>query len=440
MKRRIKNPLTNWFKDRRFKTQMRKPPGHRHNQKGVAIMMAVFFVALMSFVIFELSKETLYISIVSSQDIHELKAVYAAKAGLDISLLRIKAYQQVRAQMDQMGDMAAGYAQRVDILWQFPFVWPPVLPEEAGMVAQSQLTDVLAETFLKKIQFAPLIEDMGAKININNLDSPSKALADATREQILEVFRKKIRDEEAFSSKYVINEIEDVINHLTDWMDADNESRRGGDESSYYSSLGEKNFPPNQYFKTKQEMMLVEGMTHDIYEVLDETVTIMGNPGVNINQADAEVLLSLDPNMTPEVIGELIKRRQDPDHGPYNENLFRSFIEEMLGSYAGFNPSRIPIVYSAVANFVIESTGSSGRVNKTIEAYVFDQNALLDDMIEGLKKKEEQQNNPNAVADQNSNQGPQGNPGGGSPSGQSSNKQPRPIPKGPPTIVYMKTY
>ncbi|MCO5113883.1 MAG: type II secretion system protein GspK [Bdellovibrionaceae bacterium] len=411
---------------------------NKENQKGVAIMMAVFFVALMSFVLFEISKETLYVSIVSSQDVHELKAYYAAKAGLDVSLLRVKAYQQVRNQMDQLGDAAAGYAQKVDILWQFPFVWPPVLPDEAGMVAQSQLNDALAETFLKKVQYAPMIEDMGAKININNLASPSEALAQATKTQLLEVFRRKINEDEEFSSQYVINEIEEMIDHLTDWMDAGNESLRGGDESSYYSSLGEKNLPPNLFFKTKEEMMLVQGMKEDIYQVLEANVTIMGNPGVNINQAEEEVLLSLDPNMTPEIVKELIKRRQDPEHGPFNESLFKGFVESYLGTYASFNPNKIPIVYSAVANFKIESTGNSGRISKTIEAYVFDQNALLNDTVAQLKEKEEkEQGGAPQSGTGNDPQTPGSNPTTG---GAATQKTPRNIPKGPPTVVFMKVY
>lgn len=431
-------PSVQWEEDSGYSPSFNLPD-KRKNQKGVAIMMAVFFVALMSFVLFEISKETLYVSIVSSQDIHELKAYYAAKAGLEVSLLRIKAYQQVRSQLEQMGEAAANYTQRADILWQFPFVWPPVLPEEAGMVAQTQLTDALADTFLKKVQYAPLIEDMGAKININNLASPSKAVAEATKLQILEIFRRKLDEDRSLSDKYVINEIEDVLNHLTDWMDGDNESLKGGDESSYYSSLGERNLPPNLFFKTKEEMILVEGMTQEIYEILDANVTVMGNPAVNINQAESSVLLSLDPNMTPEIVEELIRRRQDPDHGPYNEELFKAFVEEHFGSYAGFNPQKVPLAYSAVANFKIESTGSSGRISKTIEAYVFDQNALLDDMVESLKKKEEEEQGSNSSYNQAANENPNSAPGG-NPAAQNKNKTSRPLPKGPPNIVFMKVY
>lgn len=416
----------------------------KEKQKGVAIMMAVFFVALMSFMIFEISKETLYVSIVTSQEIHELKAYYAAKSGLDISLLRIKAYQQVKDQIEQMGEMAAPFAQKADIIWQFPFVWPPVLPEEAGLVAQNQMDEILKETFMQKVQYAPMIEDMGSKINLSNLDSPSKALADSTREQLLEVFRKIIRDDESFSDKYVINEIEVVIDHIKDWMDADTEATQGGDESSFYTSRGERNLPPNQYFKTKEELMLVEGMTHDIYEILDQTTTIFGNPGININQASPEVLMSLDPNMNEDVIEELIKRREDlENHGPFSEDLFRAFINEMLGSWEAFNPSRIPIFYSAVANFKIESTGSSGRINKTIEAYVFDQNSLLDTMIEGLKEQDENQGVDGSSANPNSSNNPNNNGDPNNPNSTNntnSQKTKRPRPQGPPPIMFLKVF
>lgn len=409
------------------------------SQKGVAIMMAVFFLALMSFLVFEISKETLYISIISSQDVHELKAYYAAKAGLDISLLRIKAYQQIKDQIEQAGEVAKPFAQKADIIWQFPFVWPPVLPEEAGMVAQSQMQTVLKETFLKKVQYAPVIEDMGSLIDINQLDSPSKAVADATKQQILEIFRKILRDDEEFSDKYVIDEIELVIDNIKDWMDADTDSVNGGSEAAVYADRGERNFPPNQHFKTIEELLLVDKMTSDIYEILKNSVTVLGNPSINVNQADRNILMSLDPNMTDEIINEIIRRREDPDHGPFNETLFKAVIEDMYGSYESFNPQKIPLSYSALANFRIESTGSSGRINKTILAYVFDQNALLDELVKAYSAQDQE----NGLST-----GPEGTGSGNNPpSGQGQQPQQNQTAKttkrraqGPPPVVFMKVY
>lgn len=413
----------------------------RKSEKGVALMMALFFVALVSFLLFEISKETLYESLSASQNIHELRAYYAAKAGEDISLLRIKAYQMIKSQIQSAGDMAKPFEAKADIIWQFPFMWPPVLPDGAPMMARNELKTTLTETFFKKVSYAPIIQDMGALIDINNLDSPSKALADSTKELILEMYRKEIQFNDNFAKLYNIDEITRVINNVIDWIDEDEESLNGGGESAVYSDRQVLKIPPNQHFKTLSEIQLVEGMNEDLFKIIEPAITTLGNPGVNINAAEKDVLMSLDPRMTDEIIDELIRRRQDLiEHGPFNEALLRDFVQEKIGDFSAFNPSKIPILYTAVANFRIESVGISGKINKTVISHVYDQTELLESMVEGLKKKYEEQN-PNTATNPatDPNQNPAANPAQpGQPASTKTNKPARQIPNGPPPVVYRK--
>lgn len=403
-------------------------------------MMALFFTALISFLLFEISKETLYESISASQNIHELRAYYAAKAGEDISLLRIKAYQMIKSQIQSAGEMAKPFEAKANIIWEFPFMWPPILPDGAPLNAQNELKTTLSETFFKKVSYAPIIMDMGSLIDINNLDSPSKALADSTKELLLEMYRKEIQFNEDFSRKYNIDDITILLNNITDWMDEDQESLNGGAESSLYASRQLLNMPPNQHFKTLSELMLVEGMNEELFKVIEGSITTLGNPGININAAEKEVLMTLDPRMTDEIVDELIRRRQDLlDHGPFNESLFRDLIQEKLGDYSNFNPSKIPILYTAVANFKIESVGFSGKISKTVISHVYDQTELLETMVTGLKKEYEDQNqgtNPqNETQNPDPNQDPNQNPNQG---GATQNQPARVIPNGPPPVVYRK--
>ncbi len=408
-------------------------------QKGVALMMALFFTALISFLLFEISKETLYESISASQNIHELRAYYAAKAGEDLSLLRIKAYQMIKSQIQSAGEMAKPFEAKADIIWQFPFIWPPVLPEGAPLNAQNELKTALTETFFKKVSYAPLIEDMGGLIDINNLDSPSKALVDSTKELLLEMYRKEIQANEDFSRKYNIDDIIIVLNNIIDWMDEDQESLNGGAESSLYASRQQLNMPPNQHFKTLSELMLVEGMNAELFRIIEASITTLGNPGININAAEKDILMSLDPRMTSEIVDELIRRRLDlAEHGPFNEALLKDLIEEKLGDFAEFNPSKIPILYSAIANFKIESVGISGKINKTIVSHVYDQTELLESMVSGLKKTYDEKN-PKPESQPTDGQTPPPGSAGQSATPEAAKKtQPRVIPSGPPPVVYRK--
>lgn len=412
------------------------------DQKGVAIMMALFFTALISFMLFELSKETLYEAISASQNIHELRSYYAAKAGQDLSLLRIKAYQSVKSQIESMGEQAQPFASKASIIWEFPFAWPPILPDGAPLDTQNQLKTTLTETFFKKVAYAPLIEDMGGLVDINNLDSPSKALADSTKEIILEMYRKKIQNDQVFARKYSIDSVTRLVNNMIDWMDTDSESLNGGSEISIYGDRDQLYIPPNQHFKIKSEILLVEGMDQELFNVIEKSITVLGNPGVNINTADVDVIISLDPRMTVDIAQELIRRRQDlVEHGPFVEATFKDFVEEKLGSYSEFNPGKIPILYLALANFRIESIGTSGKIIKKIVTYVYDQTDLLDIMVEGLQKDYEKANpnsgQPQNPDDQNS---PQENTGANQNPAQATKKPARTIKKGPPDVVFRKVY
>jgi type II secretory pathway component PulK len=411
---------------------LKKP---KPSEKGVALMMALFFTTVISFLLFEISKETLYEAISASQRIHELRAYYAAKAGEDVSLLRIKAFQMIKSQIDSAGDMGKPFADKANIIWEFPFVWPPVLPDGSPLNAQNELKTTLTETFFKKVSYAPLIQDMGGLIDINNLDSPSKALAESTKKLILELYRKKIEADDNFSKEYNIDEVTIVINNMIDWIDEDQESLNGGGESAIYTSRQLLNIPPNQHFKVLSEILLVEGMNQELFSVIEKSITTLGNPGINVNAAEKEVLMSLDPRMNDDTVNELIRRRQDIEHGPFNESLLQELIQEKLGDFSSFNPSKIPILYTAVANFRIESIGTSGKITKTLISHVYDQTELLENMVAGLKKEYDEKNpNPNAPANQN-----QTNPNSTT-STTTTKKAARVIPPGPPPVVYRKVF
>ena len=361
-------------------------------QKGAALMLAISFVALISFVLFEISKETLFESLSTSQNIHELRAYYAARAGEDISLLRIKTYRTVMNQIEAAGAMAAPFKEKASILWEFPFVWPPILPDKAPIIAKNQLNDMMQESFFKKVAFVPVIQDLGGLIDLNALNSPSEKLVQSTQNMIMDIYRKKIEDDETFSSKYNLDDIEEILDNIKDWIDEDSEAIRGGSESSLYASRDLQNIPPNQHFKSVTEVLLVEGMNHEIFDVIKDLVTIIGSPGININTANKRILRTLDSRFTEELIDKIIQNRQNPEHGPYNESLFMGFIESELGDTSEFNPHNIPIFYSAMANFKIESVGSSGKIIKTIETYVYDQPPLIKAMVEGIKSREKKIN------------------------------------------------
>jgi len=81
---------------------------------------------------------------------------------------------------------------------------------------------------------------------------------------------------------------------IIDWRDEDSElTTPDSAEDSHYRnqefSYGAKNGP----FEVLEELLLVKGMTQDLFEVLKNYITIYGSGKVNINTASAPVLFAL---------------------------------------------------------------------------------------------------------------------------------------------------
>nr|HMN67690.1 hypothetical protein [Bdellovibrionales bacterium] len=100
------------------------------SQKGVAMLIAMFAFTLLSFIAIEVAYDTSVDQVVSSQQVNRVRAYYAAKAGVEISLLRVMLYKQAIA---AFGDTLGANKSLLDPIWAFPFAWPPAIGEDTKM-------------------------------------------------------------------------------------------------------------------------------------------------------------------------------------------------------------------------------------------------------------------------------------------------------------------
>ncbi|MCB0411551.1 MAG: hypothetical protein KDD22_03445, partial [Bdellovibrionales bacterium] len=92
------------------------------NNRGMALLMALMAVMLMTFIAMEVSYDTNVEYLIASQQVNRLKAYYAARAGVEISLLRIVIYKQIMA---TWGPSLGENKTLLDPVWSMPFMWPP---------------------------------------------------------------------------------------------------------------------------------------------------------------------------------------------------------------------------------------------------------------------------------------------------------------------------
>lgn len=407
------------------------------NQKGIALLLAVFTVVIITYLVVEITYDTNVEYIVNANSVNRIKAYYAARSGLELSLVRIKLYKKVQ---QQLGKQMGSQAKLLDLVWSFPFAWPLVIPDGTNEVDRGMIKDTLKESKMDSSYFTR-IEDEGSKIDVNDLASDSKVIRELTRKQILNIFESKMKDDK-FAQKNRDLRFEEIVNNIQDWVDSDVQSLNRGTESEFYSQVNNSvlQMPPNRAFRTVEELRLVAGVTEDIFNLLKDRVTVFGMKAINPNHASKEVLMNLDPTITDEVASAVIKRRNtDNEGGPFKEGQdrcksdFWGFVESKGARVSNEAKDNTPLNCSQVVNFRIHSVGEFAGVTREIDAVVYDLISGAGSVATQLKK--ESPTNPANPNGANQGTNPPGSPQGTQPTN-STGPSNQPLPKGPPRIVY----
>lgn len=103
-----------------------------------------------------------------------------------------------------------------------------------------------------------------------------------------------------------------VVQAILDWIDDDSETRfPNGAEDEYYSKQSPPYRAANRPFVSPRELLLVRGMTPEIYAKLAPYVAALPKPTpINVNTASAAVLMSLAPGIDHATVDMLIAARK----------------------------------------------------------------------------------------------------------------------------------
>ena len=400
------------------------------NQKGIALLLAVFTVVMITYLVVEITYDTNVEYIVNANSVNRLKAYYAARSGLELSLVRIKLYKKVQK---QLGKQMGSQAKLLDLVWSFPFAWPLVVPDAASEVDKGMIKDTLKESKMDA-SYSTRIEDEGSKIDVNDLASDSKVIRELTRKQIMTIFESKMKDEK-FARQNRDVRFEEIVNNMQDWVDSDTQSLNRGAEGELYSNVNTATLqmPPNRPYRTVEEIRLTAGMTEEIFNLIKDRVTVYGMKAINPNHVGKDVLISLDSSMTDEIVSAVIQRRNsDNEGGPFKDGQdhcksdFWGFVESKGARISNETKDNTPLNCSQVANFRIHAVGEFAGVTREIEAVVYDLKLGASSVAAQLKKENPPPNSSTTGANPTPTPAPVNSPGPGN----------EPLPKGPPRIVY----
>lgn len=105
---------------------------------------------------------------------------------------------------------------------------------------------------------------------------------------------------------------EAAVASILDWIDQDNVPGPDGAENDYYSSLDAGYNCKNAPFETIDELLLVKGITAEIYygSNLNKLLTIYGDGRININTA-SKTVLDVIPLLSDAAVNEIISGQED---------------------------------------------------------------------------------------------------------------------------------
>ncbi|MBQ27588.1 MAG: hypothetical protein CMH81_05540 [Nitrospiraceae bacterium] len=207
---------------------MEGPLQHVRQQEGMALVLVLWILMLLTVLAFEFSVMTRTEAKVTLNQRESTEAYYLARAGIYKAIAELS--QPVSSEPDD---------DEEDLT---PFNPPPDAdPLEAPWMTDGRPYQVTLDNGTAEVR----IYDEGGKINLNEANG-------STLRELLSTLRLE-------------QSISGIVDPILDWRDPDNNYHRNGAEDTYYLSLPEPYHAKNGPFDTMDELLWVKGITPDIF-------------------------------------------------------------------------------------------------------------------------------------------------------------------------------
>ena len=157
------------------------------------------------------------------------------------------------------------------------------------------------------------ITEENSRLNVNLLKDKNGKLDRTRTEQLLRLIDLLNREQTDHSHIGY-----SLVSSIIDWTDSDDEvtnlpfiqHENMGAESSYYSKLQVPYRCKNALLNTTEELLLVRGITQEVFERICDYVTVYGEGKININSASRQVIECLSEKMDAVLAEMIIDRRE----------------------------------------------------------------------------------------------------------------------------------
>ena len=288
----------------------------RKSQRGVALILTLLITAILVTLIVETNYSTQVDLRIAGNFRNDLQALYLAKSGVNIAISYLKYDLQNTETDDLTEDWAKSY---------------PPIPVGDGFV---------------KV----MIEDENGKIDINKVVKEDGKVDPKILESLSILFERA--------------EVEmGILNSIIDWIDPDDDPRPEGAEDYHYGSLDPPYSCKNGLLDTLSELLMIEGVTDEVYEKISQHLTVYSDGKININTASKEVLVCLDNGIDDGMAEVIIQFREEKPFDTTDELKGVLNDEELY--------SRISALITVQSNaFSVVSIGQVERVEKMIRTII----------------------------------------------------------------------
>lgn len=241
---------------------------------------------------------------------------------------------------------------------------------------EGEKAEPVPEKFLRNIESDIHSERLNGDYSVRIGNESGKVNINTAEENLLRVLFNAVDNMDTV-------QVNIIVDSILDWRDENNLHRINGAEDDYYLSLDPPYECRDGEFRSKEELLLVRGISQKIFADIEDMITLYTDSDtqqsslftrnlskntsnkININFAPKQLLRSL-PMMTDELADEIIARR--------NEKFFQNLnaLQAALGAeiYAAVNQYltvSVSSFYSMTAYGFTENNRSKSVVNAIIE-------------------------------------------------------------------------
>ncbi|MGB0454240.1 MAG: hypothetical protein ACPGJV_11060 [Bacteriovoracaceae bacterium] len=336
-------------------------------QKGIALLMVISSIAIMSFLMSDLMFETELnkFKVYNLQD--KLQAKLNAESGLNFAMAKLRLYKDAFNLLEKNKDMKSVLKPSMleGIITQ-PFAYPIPLPEKASANQKSLLQEFEKSVIFKGKLFVTITPVSGF-LNPNNMRIPKKSPSQGqdededsesrsqgeegeggekklphqlVEEELIEALKQsmdeKREEDEEFDNLYgnlrpelLVKEIKFYVNRPEDF----NDSERAEIEAQYLSQNIEPKHAP---MTSVDEMHLLLGWPDAMIELIKDRLTVHEVSIIPLNDLTKKQLKQLFPSLSKEQLEDFFKIRDgdkekqiEPREFETQEDFKKVLVEEM---------------------------------------------------------------------------------------------------------------